>query len=82
MRFKARYTRVSYPHGATRLKRVFAFLPTYIDGTIVWLETYEVLQFFHITPHQVKIEDENVVFTNGNWIDISTRLINPKSAAK
>jgi len=82
MRWSSKYTHVDYQHGSTRLKRVFAFLPTNINGQIVWLETYEVLQFYQITPYTAILEGETVTFTKGQWVDISTRLMNDKPPVK
>lgn len=78
MRWKARYTRANHEHGVTRLKRVFALLPTYIDGTIVFLETYEILQSYQLTTYPAKLDQASNEFTPfviGQWVDISKRLV-------
>ena len=78
MRWKARYTRANHEPGTTRLKRVFAWLPTYIDGTVVFLETYEILQSFQVTTYPARLDPtlpEVTPFIIGNWVDISKRLI-------
>ena len=80
MVWKAKYTRANYANGTTRLKRVFAFLPTYIDGNIIWLATFEVLQVYVIEVTLAMMDpakpNEATEFKTGSWIDISKRLIN------
>lgn len=79
MRWKSKYTQAHYANGTSRLKRVFAWLPVYIDGTTVWLETFEILQMYVTSTHKVKLDpasNELVNFHTGLWIDISKRLIN------
>lgn len=73
MQWKAKYTRADYQHGTTRLKRCFAWLPTYISGIMVWFETYEVLQMYQIKEHTVNVENEKTVFSSGKWINLSKR---------
>ena len=79
MKWKARYTETHYPHGTSRLKRCFAWVPVYVDGTIVWLETYEILQMYSVTVHTVILDPANnkelTNFYSGNWVEISKRLI-------
>jgi hypothetical protein len=79
MIWKAKYTHAKYANGTTRLKRVFAFLPTYIDGNIIWLSTYEILQAYVIqtTLAMLDLNEPNKAtkFESGSWIDISKRLI-------
>lgn len=75
MKWQARYTKADYEPGTTRLKRVFAWLPTYISGTMVWLETYEILQGYIAQEYQVKIDGEVHGFRNAGWVDLSKRLI-------
>jgi len=80
LRWKSKYTRADFLNGTTRLKRVFAWLPTYINGTIVFLETYEILQSYQITTHLVKLnvsekDKELTEFFTGKWIDVSKRLL-------
>lgn len=82
MIWKAKYTKADYAHGTTRLKRVFAWLPTHIDGDIVWLEHYEVLQVYEVLKFAVRLDiakpTEATEFFRGQWTDISKRLINKK----
>lgn len=78
MKWKAKYTEVHYPNGASRLKRIFAWSPVYIDGTMLWLETYEVLQMYVLNTHKVILDPtskETTNFHTGVWIDISKRFI-------
>lgn len=73
MQWKAKYTTADYSEGTTRLKRVFAWLPTYINGVKVWLETYEILQVYVIDKDTVLIEEKQTVFSNGFWKNLSKR---------
>lgn len=79
MIWNAKYTKAQYANGTTRLKRVFAFKPTYIDGKIIWLETYEILQMYKLEKHLAVLDPskptEASEFFLGAWIDISKRLI-------
>lgn len=75
MRWKAKYTKTDYPHGSTRLKRVFSFLPVYIAGNMVWLENYEILQAYIIREHELEVEGEKAFFSIAEWTDISKRVI-------
>lgn len=75
MKWQARYTKADYEPGTTRLKRVFAWLPTYIGGIMVWLETYEVLQGYIAQDYPVKIDGEGTAFRVSRWVDLSKRLI-------
>jgi len=78
MVWKAKYTRANYANGTTRLKRVFAFLPTYVNGNIVWLSTYEVLQVYVVTEILAALNadkpNEATKFINGKWVDASKRI--------
>lgn len=76
MRWKATYTKSNYAPGTTRLARRRAWLPTYIGGDMVWLEVYEVLQFFQITKYPVIVDGEPQEFIKGEWVDISKRTLN------
>lgn len=73
MVWKAKYVKPDIMNGTTRIKRVFAWLPTYISGQMVWLQYYDVLQVYRITAYVVNFEDEQQEFTVGQWIDLSKR---------
>jgi len=76
MRWKAKYTKSAIPHKTTRLMRKFAWLPTYIAGSRVWLETYEILQAYLVEEIELSIENEEpVYFLIGYWKNISKRII-------
>ena len=79
MRWKAKYTKADYPQHATRMLRIFAFLPVYIEGDFIWLETYEVLQAYIITEVELEInvreEYKKQFFATGKWVSISKRVI-------
>jgi hypothetical protein len=67
MQWKAKYTKADYPEGATRLKRCFAWLPLYIDGTMIWLETYDTLQGYIYDKDELVIDGEKVVVITKYW---------------
>lgn len=75
MKWKAKFTRIDYPNFSTRTKTVFAWTPTYISGSFVWLENYEILQVFVITEYNLEIEGEKVYITKSDWTDLSKRAI-------
>jgi len=82
MIWKAKYTKTDYAHGTTRLKRVFAWRPTYVDGDVVWLEFYEVLQVYEILRFALRLDPakptEMTEFLVGKWVDVSKRLMTKK----
>ncbi len=69
------YTKPVITNGTTRLKRVFAWMPMYINGFRVWLERYEILQAYVETDYLLRIDGKDAKFTVGRWTDISTRVI-------
>jgi hypothetical protein len=73
MIWKAKYTHVDYVNGTTRLKRCFAWLPKYIDGNIIWLETYDILQGYISNKYTVTVDDKNVDFIKFQWINLANR---------
>lgn len=73
MRWKAKYTKADFKEGITRLERSFAWLPVYIGGEMIWLETYEILQVYQITKLEVTIDDEKTTFSIGSWNNLSKR---------
>lgn len=75
MVWKAKETRIDYPQGTNKLRRKRAWLPTYIDGNIVWLSLYEVLMIYVVTAYSTKINGNDAAFGVGKWIEVSKRLI-------
>lgn len=75
MRRKAKYVLTDPQPGTTRLKRVFAWTPKYIDGENVWFEYYDTLQAFLVFEYQIKIDGELKSVKVSEWKDISKRLI-------
>lgn len=75
MIWKAKYTETIPEAGTNRLKRVFPWLPAYVNGDMVWLKTYEVLQVFAITHVKTTIEGKETVFQYGEWLNVSKRII-------
>jgi len=73
MKWPSRFTRTENKAGDTRLFRIFAWLPVYISGVIVWLEFYEWLQKYEITEKEVEINGEKVKFSVGTWSNITKR---------
>ncbi len=74
MRWQSKHIRAEIPNGFTRLKRRFSWLPIYILGTIVWLESYEILQVYIISQQKVIIEEKEITFAIGKWVNLSKRL--------
>lgn len=75
MKRKAKYVSTDPEPGTTRLKRVFAWTPKNIDGTIVWLEYFEVLQAFIIFEYTIVLDKSPKKASVGRWEDISNRVI-------
>lgn len=75
MRRKAKYVLSDPNLGTTRLKRVFAWSPTQIDGHIVWLEHYEILQAFLVFEYKILLDAELKSVKVSEWKDISKRLM-------
>lgn len=75
MRRKAKYVIPDPNLGTTRLKRVFAWTPTHIDGNIVWLEYYEILQAFLSSDYKILLDSELKSVKVSEWKDISKRLM-------
>lgn len=77
MIWKSKYTKETYPHGTTRVKRVFAWLPFQINGDTVWLETYEIYQLYTFKEFTVlDVESgKQLVFKVNEWINLSYRTI-------
>lgn len=75
MKFKKKYVVPDLPTGTTRIKRVFAWLPTHIDDTTVWMENFEILQAFMTFDYTVIIDGEKKKVSVSNWIDISRRIM-------
>ncbi len=70
-----KYTRPELPSGTTRLKRVFALLPTYVAGYTVWLEYYEVLEAYIVSPYKLEVDGTVKAFIVGEWKEISKRIL-------
>lgn len=75
MKKPASLTIVEPANGSTRLKRKFAWLPTYVNGYMVWLEYYEILQAYIIEDLKVIDAGEDKFFRVGEWKDISKRTL-------
>jgi hypothetical protein len=75
MRWHSKHTEIEIKDAATRLERVFAWMPTRISNEIVWLETYEILQMFHVKQYNITIDNKPVFFKVGEWVNISKRII-------
>lgn len=73
MHWYAKHTRPKFNEGDVRLHRIFAFIPVYIEGVMVFFETYEVLQVYRITEQKIKLDGEEVVFSPGQWINLTKR---------
>ncbi len=75
MRKLAVYTESKTEPNSTRLKRVFAWIPTYVNGFTVWLEHYEVLQAYIVLPYKLKVNGEDKAFLVGAWTDIDKHTL-------
>lgn len=75
MRRKTKYVLTDPILGTTRLKRVFAWSPTQIDGHIVWLEHYEILQAFLSFEYKILMDGKLKSAEVSEWKDISKRLM-------
>jgi hypothetical protein len=75
MRRKSKYVIPDPNLGTTRLKRVFAWSPTHIDGNVVWLEHYEILQAFLVFEYKIILDSESKTVKVSEWKDISKRLM-------
>lgn len=74
MKKKAKYILSDPEPGTTRLKRVFAWTPVQIEGEIVWLEDFEILQAFLIFEYKIIIDKAIKQVSVGQWKDISKRV--------
>jgi hypothetical protein len=75
MKWKSKYLIPEPEPGSTRLKRVFAWRPTDIDGTVVWLVHFEVLQGFIIFEYAVTIDGKPKKAKSGQWVELSKRIM-------
>lgn len=73
MRWLAKYTIVDPVDGDMRVLRVFAWLPHYIGGVIVWVEKYEILQVYRINEEKVEIDNQKTTLLAGRWVNLSDR---------
>ena len=72
MTWPTKTTMESYNAGSTKMERRFAFWPIKIDGFYVWLQFYEVMQYWQILTYQ--IDAKNAAYIS-KWIDISKRIV-------
>lgn len=75
MKRLASLTKVEPADGSTRLRRKFAWFPTYVNGYIVWLEFFEILEAFLVQDVKVKDDGTDKFFRVGEWKKISNRTI-------
>lgn len=73
MRWLAKHTKIEPVDGSVRVERRFAFFPHYIAGTMVWLETYEILQVYRIHEEKVTIDDKQITLLAGQWINLGDK---------
>lgn len=72
---KLRTVERNLKNGTTRLVKKFAWLPMEINGTLIWLERYEILKAYIGTTYKVIVDDKPVSFIVYKWISISKRMI-------
>ena len=75
MKVKAKYVVTPPEAGSVRLRRKFAWLPKRVADTWVWMEFYEILQAWLVTPVVLPIKGKPTTFTLSKWTDVDTRLI-------
>lgn len=75
MRIKAKYIPRDPEPGETRVRRVFAWTPKNIDGTIVFLEFFEILESFITSQVIIILNKEQKKAIIGNWQTISIKTI-------
>lgn len=73
MKWPAKHTEVEPVPGSVRVRNRFAWKPIYIAGFIVWLSWYEILQVYRVTEEKLKIEDKDIIFLPGKWLNITKR---------
>lgn len=78
MRRPLKYVQPEPIPGSTRIKRVFAFLPTTVDQFIIWLEWYEVLEGYVKQDFLLKVDGVDKGFRLGEWRTISKRTMDNK----
>jgi hypothetical protein len=75
MKRPAKYITPDPESGTTRLKRVFAWRRTEIDGIVVWLEHFEVLEGFITFDYKVMVDGEIKLFKVSRWMELSKRIM-------
>lgn len=61
--------------GDTKVIKHFAWMPTVVNGNIVWLEYYQVLKAYIGTTYTVIIDGKPVNFIISKWMTLSKRII-------
>lgn len=72
MVWRAKISRPLYADKTLKTRLKFAWLPTYIEGYIVWLSSYEVLQMFVIKLYPIS---DGKAFQTSEWVSVSKALI-------
>jgi hypothetical protein len=75
MKRPAKYITPDPTPGSTRLKRIFAWRRTEIDGMVVWLEYFEVLEGFITFEYKVLVDGEMKMFKVSRWTELSKRIM-------
>jgi hypothetical protein len=75
MKWQAKYLQPDPEPGSTRAKRVFAWRPTNINGTIVWLACFEILQGFITFEYTVTLDGAPKKVKVSKWIELSKRIM-------
>lgn len=75
MKWKAKYLTNDPESGTVRVRRKFAWTPTQIEGDIVFLAHYDILEAFIVNAYRVRIDGHPKELTAGAWIPIEKRLI-------
>lgn len=75
MVYKAKYAQLTYRVGDTRTKRTFAWLPVRIKDDMIWLETFETLQYYTLKQYPVIGSQPEQAYNVYEWIDIASKRI-------
>ena len=73
MNWKAKTSKAHFEPNSTRIRRVFAFKPTYVNGTIVWLSFFDILEYYKVEFVQVDLKGEKTTFKIGNWVELDRK---------
>lgn len=74
MKWKAKFLTNDPENGTVRVRRKFAWRPTQIDGDVVFLAHYDILEAFIVNTYRVKIDGQAKELIAGAWVPIEKRI--------